>query len=1158
MKNMNKYKSFALTALLLVPLPLVHAELQLPAIIGDHMVLQQQLADPIWGWDTPGTKVTVTFAGQKHAAVAGSDGKWTVKLDPLPASAEPHKLVVQGTSTREINDVLVGEVWLCSGQSNMGFRLATARNGDLEMLTSHYPQLRLISVPNVGTQVLQTNFNGAWTNATPDTAGAFSAIGFMFGRYLHQSLQVPVGIINNAWGGSQIDAWLPRSALAGEPRFKARMDEVASKEAVLLPDNGDAECARIDAKWQADCEKAKAEKKPAPFKPIDRWLESAKRAGNIYGGVLHPTIGYGIKGVIWYQGESDYGRSWEYAGLFPFMIQQWRKEWNEGDFPFYWVQLPNFKTGQPADRESGWVQVREAQTQTLKLTNTAQVVTIDLGEENDIHPKRKHEVAARLARVALARDYGFTLRYRSPEFKTLTIHSNKATLTFDCFGSKLTMFNVNEILGFIICGADKKWHAAQGKIIGANVVELWSDKVQSPMAVRYAWSETPVCNLYSADGLPVTPFRTDDFELLTEVKASSPSPDKIAEGPFEPTPDSLQNYECPEWFCDAKFGIWSHWGPASVPKHNSNWYAREMYMEGSTSYKYHVAHYGHPSKFGYKDIIALWTCEKFDPDQLMALYKEAGAKYFVAQANHHDNFDLWNSKYHKWNSLNYGPHKDIVGLWRGAALKQGLRFGFTSHAERTWSWFQTNKGADKDGSYKGVPYDGNDPQYEDLYLKKDPAGDTGGDHATNPPLEFRQDWLTRINDVVNRYDPDLMYVDGPVPFFGDDKAQTGLKMIANLYNHNAQLHNGRNEAVMCVKKRSVNWFNGIATQDVERGHLGAINPSPWQTDTSTGPWFYDLDWKDGETGTMYASPRALITQLIDIVSKNGNLLLNVTQLPDGSLDSEAVKLLADIGSWMKVNGEGIYSTRPWRVFGEGPATHMKLDYFDERDIRFTQSKDKNTLYAFLMGWPKDGKCLVKSLANAAGQITDVAILGATNKPDWQQTGEGLVVTLPSRKPCDIAYALKITGHDLKPTPSKIEPIVYPDASGNVGLFVADLSEIHGNSIQHRIMAGKDQLCVWTNPKDFVSWNFKLDQPGDYEVEVTYASRPAAPIEFTIAVGNQNLNGKLTTTGATSSYGISKAGSLKFDKPGSYTLNFNPKAEFLWNTGFSSIMLKRVK
>ena len=497
--------------------PALRAELKLPAIIGDHMVLQQKQADPIWGWDTPGAKITVSFAGKNYSTMAGADGKWKVKLDPLPANATPQTLTVVGSTKREIQDVLIGEVWMCSGQSNMGFTLNSEWNGDLEAAASKLPNLRLIKVPNVGTQELQNDFKGEWQASAPETANRFSAVGFLYGRYLHQILNVPVGLIDNAWGGSAAEAWVRRSSLENDPRFKPLMESAAKREAELLPDQGKAELDQLMASWRAACLKAGATN--PPWQP-ENWLAGRQRPGNIFAGVLNPTLGYGIKGVIWYQGESNAGRAYEYASLFPFMIEQWRKEWKQGDFPFYWVQLANYKAEQPAPGESDWAELRESQTKTLSLTNTGQAVIIDVGEGNNIHPKDKHDVAARLVRWALAKDYGMKLPYRSPEFQKVTMAGNKALVTFDCFGSKLRPFGVSEARGFAVCGADKVWHWAAGKIIGANKVEVSSPEVVAPVAVRYAWADNPVCNLFSNDGLPVTPFRTDNFEMITKPKGS--------------------------------------------------------------------------------------------------------------------------------------------------------------------------------------------------------------------------------------------------------------------------------------------------------------------------------------------------------------------------------------------------------------------------------------------------------------------------------------------------------------------------------------------------------------------------------------------------------------------------------------------------------------
>jgi sialate O-acetylesterase len=494
------------------------AELKLPAIIGDHMVLQQKQTNPIWGWDAPGTKVEVTFAGQTKSAEAGADGKWTVKLDPVDASAEPAVLIIEGTSKREVQDVLVGEVWMCSGQSNMGMTVNGDWKGDLEALASNHPNLRLITVPIVGTQELQNDFSGAWKAATPETIRGFSAVGFFYGRYLHEILGVPVGLINNAWGGSAAEAWVRRETIEKDERFKTLVDGWKAREAQLGSDEAKAAYEVALAAWKTKAEEAKAAGKPAPTAPPspDQALKGNARPGNIFAGMVHPTLGYGIKGVIWYQGESNAGRAWEYAKLFPFMIEQWRAEWKQGDFPFYWVQLADFKAEAPDLFDAQWAELRESQTKALSLPNTGEAVIIDLGEANDIHPKNKYDVAARLVRWALAKDYGFKdLPHQSPKYRELSVAGNKATLKFDHVGAGLRTVDVNDVGGFIICGEDRQWVRAQAAITGNDTIEVWADGVAAPVAVRYAWADNPVCNVLSKGGLPLTPFRTDDFPMIT-------------------------------------------------------------------------------------------------------------------------------------------------------------------------------------------------------------------------------------------------------------------------------------------------------------------------------------------------------------------------------------------------------------------------------------------------------------------------------------------------------------------------------------------------------------------------------------------------------------------------------------------------------------------
>lgn len=506
----------------LVATTAARAELAMPAIFGDHMVLQQKLANPVWGWDTPGTVVKVTFAGQSKSAKAAADGRWEVKLDPLPVNASPATVTIAGTTSKTFSDVLVGEVWICSGQSNMQFAVKESYDGDLEALTAKHPQIRLISVPQVGTQDPKTDFKGQWQECGPQTVPSFSAVGFYYGRLLQQILDVPVGLIDNSWGGSAAEAWVRRDVLEQDARFKTLMAGTVKREAQLADPLAAQNFQTARDAWKKRADEAKAAGKPfaepAPKSPAD-WLTGNARPGNIFNGVLLPTIGYGIKGVIWYQGESNASRASEYAELFPLMITHWRSEWKQGDFPFYWAQLADFKAEQPLPGDSDWAELRESQTKTLTaVKNSGEAVIIDLGEGKDIHPRNKRDVAERLARLALAQDYGIKIPHRSPQFKSLEITGNKATLDIDTFGGSLITFDVGEARGLAICGEDRKWVWADAKIVGNNKIEVSSKSVANPVAVRYAWSDNPVCNVFSKDGLPLTPFRTDSFPMITAPK----------------------------------------------------------------------------------------------------------------------------------------------------------------------------------------------------------------------------------------------------------------------------------------------------------------------------------------------------------------------------------------------------------------------------------------------------------------------------------------------------------------------------------------------------------------------------------------------------------------------------------------------------------------
>jgi sialate O-acetylesterase len=341
-------------------------------------------------------------------------------------------------------------------------------------------------------------------------------VGYFFGRQLQQTLDVPVGLIDDAWGGSACEAWIRRDLLAADERYQpllARWDAIEKR----YPEDKAAYEAKL-AEWKVAAEQAKAEGKQPPAAPAnpDGQMRGNHRPANIYNGVLKPTIGYGIRGVIWYQGESNAARAYQYRDLFPLMISSWRQEWGIGDFPFYWVQLADFRQEKPEPSDSDWAELREAQTMTMsKLPNTGEAVIIDLGEAQDIHPRNKQDVAKRLARWALARDYGIDVPYHSPQYKSMEKADGKLVLTFDHVGQGLKAFDVPEVRGFAVAGDDKKFVWAQAKIIGNDKIEISSEMVKEPAAVRYAWADNPVCNVYSRNGLPLTPFRTDDWAGVT-------------------------------------------------------------------------------------------------------------------------------------------------------------------------------------------------------------------------------------------------------------------------------------------------------------------------------------------------------------------------------------------------------------------------------------------------------------------------------------------------------------------------------------------------------------------------------------------------------------------------------------------------------------------
>ena len=469
---------------------------------------------------------------------------------------------------------------------------------------------------------------------------------------------------------------------------------------------------------------------------------------------------------------------------------------------------------------------------------------------------------------------------------------------------------------------------------------------------------------------------------------------------FEPTFESLRQYQCPEWFRDAKFGIWSHWGPQSVPMYG-DWYARNIYIQGSPQYLYHMRHYGHPSKFGYKDICALWKAEKFDPEALMALYVKAGARYFVGQAMHHDHFFNYPSKLNRFNSMQLGPKKDICGMWKKAAEKHGLPFGLTEHMAASFSWWKVNKWSDTYGPYAGVPYDGNDPEYRDFYFDNYEHVTDDRNTQASPWLttnkQYHDYWLAAIKEVIDLYQPDLLYSDSAVPFGGANTQVTdaiyknGLELIAYLYNTSIGRH-GDNRCVYTQKDRRPE-IRGVGTLDVEKSQLPGINPEPWQTDTCIGNWFYDVRQK-------FKQPGHIIEMLVDIISKNGTMLLNVLQRPDGSLDDETMWILEELAAWFAVCGDAVYGTRPWRIFGEGDS-RVPLEGFKEAEVAWNSSDFRfvtkgRTLYAFMLRAPQNGVAVVKSLEESE-KAASVKLVGG-EKLQFAQSFGTLTVKLPQDLP----------------------------------------------------------------------------------------------------------------------------------------------------------------
>ncbi len=638
----------------------------------------------------------------------------------------------------------------------------------------------------------------------------------------------------------------------------------------------------------------------------------------------------------------------------------------------------------------------------------------------------------------------------------------------------------------------------------------------------------------------------------------------LAEGPFAPTWDSLAQYQTPDWFRDAKFGIWAHWGPQCQPG-QGDWYARQMYQQGSHDYDYQCVTYGHPSKAGFKDVIHQWKAESWDPDHLIGLYKRAGAKYFMCLANHHDNFDNFASSYQSWNSVALGPKRDLVGGWEKAARAAGLRFAVSVHAAHAWSWYETSQGADTTGPMAGVPYDGHltkadgkgqwweglDPQ--ELYAQAHaPMGlewdwNNNG-HGDLPSPAYIDKFYKRTLELIDKYHPDQVYFDDTVlPLY--PISDVGLRIAAHLYNTNMKRHKGRLEAVLNGKVLNEQQRKCMV-MDLERGVSDRIEPLPWQTDTCIGNWHYDINLYHQHG---YKTVDQVVHMLVDIVSKNGNLMLNIPLPGSGMPDPDEQAFLAGLTQWMDVNSEGIYGTRPWQMAVEGPsgsgtATHAqgfneRDQRYTSRDFRFMQKGD--ILYAFALAWPADGKLVVRSLAQGAGRVQDVRLLGFSGKLVWTQTPDGLSVTLPSQKPCDHAYGLRIMGKGL--TPVLVAPVLVveqPRADGTLTLAPSD-ADLHG-SIQIQTIAGVENIGYWDDRHDTVSWQVHFPASGSYNIAAMVSAAVGATAFILDAGPGASATIQVPDTGGWDRFQTVTGGPLTVAAPGDFTVTVRCADPAAWH------------
>ena len=520
---MIRKKTLTILAVLLCAVA-VQAEVTLPAILGSNMVLQRGTPARLWGWAAPGETVTVTAAEQNKTVTADATGAWRVTLDPLP-EGKPLTIVFKASNTITLKNVLLGEVWICSGQSNMAMSLRNTAEAKTDIPAADHPEIRLFRVRRTVKHKPEKDCRGSWTPCTPESAATFSAAAYYFGRQIHLTQKVPVGLVQSAVGGTPAEAWTPRGVLAGDETLAPMLEEWRKKAEKWDPEKAKADYEKRLAKWKEKVAAAKEAGKKRPRKPRKSIapLKHARHPAVLYNGMIAPLTPLRIRGAIWYQGEANGSRGVEYRTLFPAMIRAWREAWDQGDFPFLFVQLPNFNKPTAKPGPSRWAELREAQLRTLALPHTGMAVTIDIGMADNIHPKNKKDVGTRLALAARQTVYGETIVGRSPRYESMQVEGNAIRIRFRNTGDGLVAGDGQPLTQFAIAGEDRKFVWAKAEIDGDTVV-VSNEKIEKPVAVRYAWAQNPEgCNLRNSAGLPASPFRTDDWPVgAGKKKAAKP------------------------------------------------------------------------------------------------------------------------------------------------------------------------------------------------------------------------------------------------------------------------------------------------------------------------------------------------------------------------------------------------------------------------------------------------------------------------------------------------------------------------------------------------------------------------------------------------------------------------------------------------------------